>query len=239
MPRAPKASLVKIGSAKAKELLKSVEELDPKISAELSQEAGFDVEKAFQTYAQFSGDVVRTGHALGVPAVDILRAADRLGWNKQLESILALKSSGKPGDVERGISRALNFIQAHRMRIVLERLLDILYAKSAEELFDMALTTKTTKGKGGVETETVSLNTRPFADICAALEKVQSLTYLALADSVGERTKRSEEREDGVSATQLHSMIASAMAKAAPAGDPSTQLLQQQLDEAKPQDSVD
>lgn len=207
--------------------------MDPKVCEAVSEEAGFDAEKAFQTYAQFGGDVVRTAHAMNVTSVKILRVAEQLKWHQKLEKILELRNSGKPGDVERGLSRAMNFVQAHRMRIVLERVLDRLYNMSTEELFQMACATKTTKDKDGNVTETQALNTRPFADIAAALEKCHMMTYVALSDTIGERTKRVEEREDTISATQLHSIIAQAMSEAAPPNHPATQLLNEALAEGE------
>jgi hypothetical protein len=228
MPTDKKFAYVKSGSAKTKELLKEIEELDPSLRADPDAQI-FDVDRALQLYVQFSGDVVRTGHALGVPAKDILKAADRLGWNKKLEAILELQKSGKPGDIERGVSRAMCFVQAHRWRVVLERLLDKFYAMSSEELFEKVMSVTTKTAKDGTVTVTESINTKPFADLSAALEKVHGMCYAALNDTVTERGQRKEAREDAISATQLHSMIASAMAAGDP-NAPAAQVLQDHID---------
>jgi hypothetical protein len=224
------AGYVKGGITRVRELTQSLNEIDPTFVEEAEKE-GFDVDRAFQLYAQFCGDVERTGHALGVPPVAILRAADRLKWNDRLKVILELKQSGKPGELERGISRAMNFVQAHRMRVVLERLLKKFYDMPDEELFEAAFTVKVTHAKDGTESETRSVNTKPFADLAAALEKCQQMTYTALGDTVTERAARHEDSGSGdaVSATQLHSIIASAMAGGDPSS-PAAQLLQEQLD---------
>jgi hypothetical protein len=227
------AAYIKCGITKARELTKSLDEIDPTFTSE-AESAGFDVEQAFQLYAQFCGDVERTAHALGVAPVDVLRAADRLNWNKQLEKILELKKSGRAGDTERGISRAMNFVQAHRMRVVLERLLKRFYDMSDDELFECAFTVKTTTAKDGSVSESRAVNAKPFADLATALEKVQSMTYLALNDTATERAARRDGlgEDDSTSAGQLHAIIAQAMSETT---SPAAQLLQEKLDGAKPE----
>jgi hypothetical protein len=224
------AAFVKSGITKVKELTQTLNELDPKL-APTPEDGSLDCDRAFQLFCSFSGDIVRTAHALGVKPVDILRAADRLGWHKKLEPIFALQKSGKPGDVERSLSRSLNFVQAHRLRVILERVLDKLYALSPEELFELSMATTTKTAKDGTVTETRMLNTKAFADIASSLERVHAMLYQALADSVSERVKRKDSADESMSASNLHALIARAMSgtdSASPAG----QLLEEQIDEA-------
>lgn len=229
MSKPKEAAYIKSGITRVRELTKSLDELDPTFVAE-AEAAGFDVERAFQFYAQFSGDIERTAHALGVAPVDVLRAADRLKWNAQLEKIFELKKSGRPGDIERGISRAMNFVQAHRMRVVIERLLKKFYDMTDDELFESAFTVKVTTAKDGSESEQRTINTKPFADLATAMEKCQQMTYIALTDTATERAARRESTgdDDGASVGQLHAIIAQAMSEThgAPA-----QLLQEKMPE--------
>lgn len=229
------AAHIKNGIEDVRELTKSVEALDPSMVVDPG-DFKFDVEQAFQLYTQFLGDVGRTAHALGVPPVDVLRAADRLDWNGKLKTVFEAKNSGKPQDLERAISRAMNFVQAHRMRVILERILAKFYAMSDEELINKCYVTTTKRSKDGTESETQSINAKPFSDLAAALEKVHQMTYAALADSVTERTTRKDTSEDsGVNATQLHQIIAAAMA-GHDKNNPAAQLLEAHIAEAGSQE---
>src|SRR6185503_1658411 len=97
-------------------------------------EVSFDRANAFQLYAVFTGDLERTAHALNISPVALLKVADSEGWQRKLEPIIALKKSNKPGDIERGINRALNFVQCHRMRLFLERVITKLTGFSEDDL---------------------------------------------------------------------------------------------------------
>jgi hypothetical protein len=225
------ANYAKSGITKVKELEQTLNELDPTFTAEFKEE-GFDVERAFQLYAQFSGDVTRTATALNVSAVAVLRAADRLKWATKLEAIFELKKSGKAADVERSISRTMAFVQAHRFRVVIERVLTKFYEMSDEALFEACFTEKTTTKKDGSVETTKSVNCKPFSDLGAAMEKVHQMCYSALADTVTERAARKDKPDDTVSATQLHSVIAAAMA-CGDTSSPAAQLLQEQIDQGE------
>src|SRR5512147_2825458 len=78
-------------------------------------------EDAFLVYASFCGDVIRAGHALGLPPSAVLKMADDEGWAAKLAPILELSKTGKPGDIERAMNRAVSFVQAHRMKNFLNR----------------------------------------------------------------------------------------------------------------------
>ena len=102
-----------------------------------AQEVVFDREQAFLLYATFCGDLEKTAHALNVRPVEVLRMVDEEGWNERLKAILELKKSGRPGDIERAINRALNFVMAHKFRLFLERVLFRLtgMARSLKRIF--------------------------------------------------------------------------------------------------------
>jgi hypothetical protein len=189
----------------------------------------FDRENAFQLYAVFCGDAERTAHALNVTAADVQRVATAEGWTERLSSIIALKKSGRPGDVERALSRALNFVQAHRMRLFLNRVIQKLCAMSDGELEKYCLAVE----EAADGTITRRITARPFADLTAALEKCQMLTYYALADTASERVKRNETTDDGASAGEIHAAIAEAMAKVRASRTPTAMLFDAQLEEAQ------
>jgi hypothetical protein len=192
-----------------------------------SPEIKIDRANAFLLYATFCGDVVRTGAALGVPATQVLRMADEENWNDQLRAILELKKSARPGDIERAINRALNFVQAHRLRMFLERVIQRVTGMNADEFETYLLSSTTSKG------ETVpKLSTRALADLASALEKAQALTYMALNDTAQERVRRKEEDSTGNS-TEMHLQIAEAMKSVRTSNTPRAALFDAQLSVAQ------
>jgi len=185
-----------------------------------------DREQAFLLYATFAGDCEKTAHAVGVRPVDILRVVDEEHWNDRLRSIIELKKSTRPGDLERAINRALNFAQAHRMRLLVERVLHEIAGMTTEQLKSYLFTEHS--AKTGVPY--AKLSTRALADLATALEKAQSMSYLALNDTVQDRTRRKEQAEDGGSSGgELHARIAEAMARVKESSGPRAQLLDAQL----------
>lgn len=167
-----------------------------------------DRPQAFLLYAANCGDVEKTAHALGIPAVVLLKVVDDEGWVSRLGPIMEKMKSHKPGDLERGINRALNFVQSHRLRLILERAIRVMTGWTDDEMKTSLL--QETCTKMGSSTK---LTTRWAADFATALEKCHSMTYQALNDTASERVKRKEESTDG-SALDLHARIAAAMGSA-------------------------
>lgn len=186
-----------------------------------------DRENAFLLYAAFTGDVERTAHALNVSAVQVMRMAEVCGWNDKLRGILELKRSGKPGDVERAINRALNFVQAHKLRMLLERILQRITGMTHTEIDEYLFSGKITQA-GSIEKK---LSTRALADLASALEKCHAMSYLALTDTAQDRAKRNEAASgDGGSATEMHLRMAEAMREAGASVDPRIHLIDAQLE---------
>lgn len=201
-----KKSLIKLGTKESAKLLSEIEKMDPVYR---NAKAGdFDVENAFQVFAQLTGDYEKTAHALGIKPQVVVEMATELGWHDRLKSIFELKKSTKPGDVEKAISRALNFVMAHRYRIILERIVNKLYLMTPEELVEEI--TAVSYDKEGNEVKRV-LNTRALSDLAAAIEKVQQLTYVALVDTVTERARRQDNGDAEVSMGSIHQIISAAM----------------------------
>lgn len=196
-----------MGNKKAAKVLSQIEDIDP-IYREQGKNA-FDVENAFQLYSSFTGDVQRTAFALGVKPQVVIEMAQELKWDERLKSIFDLKKTGKPGDLEKALSRAINFVQAHRMRIVLERMITRLYEMPVDKLVEEC--TAISYDKEGNEIKRM-LNTRALSDLCAAVEKIHQLTYVALVDTVTERARRQDNGDAEVSLGSIHAVISQAMA---------------------------
>lgn len=184
-----------------------------------------DRENAFLLYAAFTGDLERTAAALGVRPMDVLRVKQEEDWDEKLKPILELKKSSKPGDTERAINRALNFVQSHRMRMVIERIIRRLTGMSPEELDAYMFTTEKTKDGSVIS----KLSTRALADLASALEKCHAMTYAALNDSAPERARRGADADGGVGAADMHVRIAEAMRKAAEGKTPVAQVFDARL----------
>lgn len=167
-----------------------------------------DREQAFLLYSANCGDVVKTAAALNISSVTLLRVVDEEGWTAKLAPILDLIKSQKPQELERGINRALNFVQSHRFRLILERALRLMTNWTDAEMKENLLPETETK-YGTVK----KLSTRWAADFSTALEKAHSMTYAALNDTATERVRRKDETPEG-SALDLHARIAAAMSGA-------------------------
>jgi hypothetical protein len=183
-------------------------------------------EQAFLLYATFCGDVERTAHALNVEPSLVIDTAEKYGWNKKLRGIIALKQSAAPGDVERGINRAINFTMAHRYRLVLERVINKLSDMSKKELEAYVMVDELNTKTGVSKTV---LTTKALADLAAALEKCTLMTYQALADTTQDRARRDEAEGGGEASGAIHAGIAKAMAEIAADHSPGALMLDAQL----------
>lgn len=203
-------------------------------------EVPFDREQAFLLYASFSGDITRTAHALGTSAEVVIRIETESEWKPRLNAVLALRSCGRPGDVERAINRATNFAQAHRARLFLERLITKIYRLTDAELQEYCFVTETTSKKDKVTGEIEEyvekkISTRPFADLASAMEKIHNLTYVALQDGPTDRKNREarEASEDQTPVKDIHAAISAAVAAAQGDNGPRAQLFTGQLEQVK------
>jgi hypothetical protein len=167
------------------------------------------VDKVFQLYALFAGDCVRVGHATGLETAEVERMAIAGKWDNKLKAVLRLQKSGRPGDMERGINRAVNFIQAHRLRQFLDRMINMIARMDEDKLEDFCLAEEITKD-GAMSKK---ITTRPFADLASALEKCHAMTYQALSDTASDRKARGEEPDEDLSVSELHAAMANAIAQ--------------------------
>lgn len=193
---------------------------------DISVDLRFDRGQAFQLFAVYCGDIERTAASLNVRAVDILKVAEQEGWLEKLKPIIELSKSAKKGDIEKSINRALNFCQAHRMRLVIERVISKISAFTDDEIEDYIFSKTSTKDGAIVK----SLTTRALADLSSALEKCQAMTYLALNDGTQARLKREEKDDGSGSAGEMHARIAAAMSKVRESSTPRAQLFDAQIE---------
>ena len=186
-------------------------------------EVVLDSAQIFLLYCTFAGDAVRVAHAAGIRPVDVLRVAKEEGWDAKLAPILELARSQKPGDLERSLNRAQNFVQAHKLRLFLERVLSRVSGMNATELDEYILTTKLDKN-GDVAAKVFS--TRALADLASALEKTHAMSYLSLNDTAQDRGRRKEQASgtDDADCGALHLRIAQAMSQIKTASSSSPRL---------------
>lgn len=187
-----------------------------------------DREAVFLLFAANLGDTAKTAFAVGLDPVQLLRVVDECGWLKKLEPILSLIKSERPQEVERGLNRAINYVQAFRFRQILERTIKLMTGWSDEELIDYL--TPESISKAGVCSR--KLSTRALADAASALEKAHSLTYQALGDTASERIKRPPADDTG-SALDLHAKIAAALGGVSASKSPRALLLDAQIEQAE------
>ena len=198
---------------------------------ELATEVVLDREQVFLLFCTFSGNIEETAHASGLRAVDVLKMVEQEGWLERLKPILELQKSQRPGDYARGMNRALNYVQARRLWLFLERVVGQVCNMTPAEVHDYIFTS--TPDKNGVEMKKMS--TRALTDLAAAVEKCQALTYQALSDTATDRGRRQEQAggSDDANAGELHLRIAAAMSKVKQSSTPRALLFDAQVAQAQ------
>lgn len=162
-----------------------------------------DVTRIFLVYVSTVGDVERTALALDLDPEVVQFLAESEGWVQKLRRLTLV--SGKTGKestpVELLQNRALNWVQCHRFRQVIDNLVRSFYDMDAEELLaEMQPTDKEGHRR---------FSARPLADLASAMEKVQAMSYNALGDTPAERKKSTKEDEDYTAG--LHASLIAAL----------------------------
>lgn len=163
-----------------------------------------DVAQAFLVFMATIGDTEKTALALDLDPEFIGWLAEQEGWTAKVRRVSLMSKGEKPGDWERAQNRCLNYIQAHRVRTLIDRLLVELTNCSADDF----LTRFRNLDKHGQPT---GMSGRFFADLMAALSKVHELSYYALGDSVGERLERAKEEGGDHSVADIHAALIAAL----------------------------
>lgn len=182
-------------------------------------------EHVFSLYAVFGGDATRTAAALNVRVEDIEQAATAGNWDSKLGAIITLRKSAAPLDIERAINRALTFVQGHRLRAQIDRVISRLEGMNAEQLDEYVLPSEICKKTGQILQK---ISTRPLADLATAAEKAAAICASALADTAADRGRRDEEKSEGQSSGQIHAAIAKAMSEIAADRTPAALLIEAQ-----------
>lgn len=170
-----------------------------------------DRQTAFLSFVQCEGDLERTAHALAVPRESLDKFAEESKWEERYTTLRRIKEKNNPKDFERFINRTVNFTQVFRLRRIIETFLVHIEGLSYEELIELLYTQTTRTDKNGSISE-LKLNTRPWADLASALEKLHMLSYAALGDSSSERNaRRKDEVEEGPAQLDICTQIARAL----------------------------
>jgi hypothetical protein len=162
-----------------------------------------DVSQIFLCYMSLVGDVEKTANALDMEPKVVAALAEQEGWIEKVRRISVMSKSGKPGDYERAQNRALNFVQAHRLRLTVDAMLRAFDGLTPEEIVSKL----SSLDKNGVP----HVSARFLADLAAAAEKVQALSYAALGDSVKERVERAEASDGEMTPDQIHAAVIAAL----------------------------
>lgn len=164
-------------------------------------------ERIYQLYALFACDAERTAVAAKIPVEVVEKMAQDGRWDAQFKTLIKLRTSGRPGDLERATNRAINFVQAHNYRRFLERVMRKFALLTENDLSDFCFEIRIdVKGN-----EIRKLNMRPLADLATAIEKCHAMTYAALTDTASDRAKRAENHEEDKQTQDAHVQIAGAL----------------------------
>ncbi len=170
-----------------------------------------DCAQAFLMFMLTAGDCIRTAAALDLDP-DVVRAlaADE-GWADKVRRVSVMSKSSKPGDYEKSVNRALNFIQSQQLREQVNRLLRSVTDMTDEELLSRACVR--TKDGGN------QLSAKFLVDLTSAAEAVHRMTYNSLGDTVTERCESAGSGPDSTSnANAMHAAIIASLSN--PSADP-------------------
>lgn len=163
-----------------------------------------DVSQAFLLFMATVGDVEKTASFLDLDVAVIEALAKQEGWLEKIRRISIMSKGEKPGDYERAQNRALNYVQAHLFRRTIDQALRAVRDLSNEEV----LTKMTSTDRNGK----THVTARFYADMAAAMEKVQGMTYAALGDSTAERKDLLKDNQgNAVGAAGIHAAVIAAM----------------------------
>lgn len=151
-------------------LIRETVEANPGLMAPTNPET-IDRSAMFLTYLAFLGDPHRTAAALMIDPGRVVEAARFEGWDKKVAHLRSVQSEMGPDEFLRELNRVVNFVQAVRLRAIMDRVLQRLVSDTGLDAF------LTTYGRD-------HSNTSPKAllDVVKCCEAVHRLTYTALGD---------------------------------------------------------
>jgi len=135
-----------------------------------------DQARTWMVYAAFDGDEEKTAIAAKVPVAAVRSLAHDYNWPHKLKR---LKSGAGESAAERTANRAVNYLQAQRMRDILERSMELL--EDEEGLLRALVQVKLTRDG---DVDSVNVNPKAVLELTKSLEVVQNMSYRALGDKV-------------------------------------------------------
>lgn len=176
-----------------------------------------DVSQILLTFVALCGDVPKTAEALNLDPQVVQQLADAEGWDLKIQRVTLMAKSGKPGDFERAQNKALAFVQGHRIRSLLDKVIQRFAGMDADEICEeMTVTSK----YGRV------MSARFFTDLAAASQKANDLCFMALGDTVGERTQR-DDAPDQMNVSALHAAVIASLNAAGSSTKPAEQIVRE------------
>ena len=177
-----------------------------------------DVSQIFQTYLTFGGDVERTALAVGMQPVEVRTLAQSERWADKL-SLWNEFQAGDKKELQIQINRAVNYVQAHRLRTIIDKVVTELSAKDGKGLIDLL-----TEVHSGEKSSSEKFSARALTDLVKGAETCQLMTQRALGDTNG--ASASDAPTDGSS---IALSVMKAMAAADSLGVDSVTVVRKQL----------
>lgn len=136
-----------------------------------------DQAKVWMIYAAFGGDIEKTAISSKTPAAVVKALEHDFNWPVKLKR---LKTGAGESEAERVANRAVSYLQAQRMREVIEKSLQLL---EDEDALVRALVKLKFLPNGDV-IGGVEVSPKAILDLAKALESVHSACYRALGDKI-------------------------------------------------------
>lgn len=148
-----------------------------------------DQARVWMCYAGFGGDLEKTAMAAQVPLAVVRALEHDFNWIVKLKK---LKTGAGAPEAEKLANRAVSYIQARRLREIVERAINLV--EDEEALLRAMLKFHLTK-EGDVDR--VEVNSKALLDLAKAMESAHSACYRALGDKVPAQADPVESREKG------------------------------------------
>ena len=191
------------------------------MSSAVSLKDKHDVSQIFLTYLAFGGDADKASMALDLDVAIVRDLARAENWDKKVAQNAQIRE-GEANDVQIQINRAINYVQSHRLRSVIDATLLHLTKDGVESMVDKL----TVVGREGQR----ELKIKAITDLVKAAESVQLMTQRALGDTAGER-----EPSKGKDGSQTALRVMEAMNAADESGLNSTDVVRKELALSKKQ----
>lgn len=182
-----------------------------------------DTIRIFETFVAFSGDVTRTAVACNVSPDTVHALAKAEGWHAKVKEWTTLRE-GSTADVAVQVNRAVNFVQAHRLRSLVDKVVTELSRLEPAELVSR-LSSVSTKGTGDNAVTREIFSARALTDLVKAAESAHLMTQRALGDTAQERPENGETRKG----SSIALLVQQAMSAADEVNVPSVELVRQNL----------